>query len=74
MSEPRDVWSLDLKPIDDRVPAEIRMRGLLKAALRSHGLRCLRIARQPAGDQGNADAAPEAPTPQDHAGEERRPA
>lgn len=67
-----DIWSLQLRPIDDKVPAEIRMRGLLKAALRSHGLKCLQITRQPADDHGNGDAAPDKTTPQREDGEGRR--
>jgi hypothetical protein len=37
---PVEVWTLSFKPEGDGPPAAIRVRALLKRALRSHGLRC----------------------------------
>jgi len=38
-----DVWVLTFKPTGDGPPTEIRIRRLLKHALRSVGLRCVRL-------------------------------
>jgi len=39
--KPAEVWTLTFKPEGDGPPAELRIRALLKRALRSHGLRCV---------------------------------
>lgn len=46
MKPARDVFMLELVPIDDTVPPIIRLRRGLKALLRSHGLRCLSVDRR----------------------------
>jgi hypothetical protein len=36
-----EVWTLSFRAEGDGPPAELRVRALLKRALRSHGLRCV---------------------------------
>ena len=43
-ARPCSPWRLAFVPVDDAVPAECRVRNLLKRALRSHGLRCIDLA------------------------------
>ena len=39
-----DGWRLTFVPIDTAIAANLRVRGLLKRALRSYGLRCVDMA------------------------------
>jgi|GEM_PF-4241514 len=39
-----DIWTLTFRPTGDGPPTEIRIRRLLKHALRALGLRCVRVA------------------------------
>ncbi len=41
MTQPREIWTLDFRAEGDGPPVEIRVRRLLKRALRSFGLRCV---------------------------------
>ncbi len=40
MKQPRERFALTLEALPDNAPAIIRLRWLLKAALRSYGLHC----------------------------------
>ena len=40
----RTQYLVTLTPIDNDVPSEVRLRRLLKAMLRSYGLRCVSVA------------------------------
>jgi hypothetical protein len=52
---PAEIWTLSFRAEGDGPPVEIRVRRLLKAALRSFGLRCLDYAAcGPASPQGRA--------------------
>ncbi|HET6249490.1 MAG TPA: hypothetical protein VFE47_17505 [Tepidisphaeraceae bacterium] len=44
-------YAIILRPIDQAVPAEVRLRRLLKAALRAYGLRCIDVRELPADQE-----------------------
>ena len=48
-------YRLKLRAMPDDVPAVIRLRGLLKVALRSFGMRCVEVkeVKPPLDDQGD---------------------
>ena len=46
---PLAAYVVTLRPLRSSVPAEIRLRRALKALLRTHGLRCVRVQAAPAG-------------------------
>lgn len=60
---PRFVLTLEVLPAEGmggvNVPAEVRLRRLLKAMLRSYGLRCIKVAPLRAADD-ESDQATEA--------------
>ena len=41
-------WVLTFRPLADAIPSELRIRRLLKFALRSLKLRCVRLGQPPA--------------------------
>jgi len=43
-----DCWLIELVALPDPCPAAMRIRTLLKRALRSHGLRCSAVTSPPA--------------------------
>lgn len=51
MGEVKYVWTFEFVPIDDRVPGNVRARKLLKASLRSFGMKCIRMDRRPDLDE-----------------------
>jgi hypothetical protein len=67
-----EIWRLDFRAEGDGPPVELRIRALLKRALRSHGLRCVDYARSPGPAiptiAGGAGAAAAAITPGDSVG------
>jgi hypothetical protein len=49
---------LTLRPLPDAVPADVRLRRLLKRLLRSYGFRCVNVEALPPGpDKARAPAA-----------------
>ena len=58
--EPPPDYSIRLRPLHDSAPAAIRLRHLLKYALRGLGLRCISIKEVPRDNK---------PAPPDNAGE-----
>ena len=67
MSNPRvdhlpDDWTLTFRATGQGPPVEIRVRRLLKAALRTYGLRCVRhagtAANKPPADETTTDPPP----------------
>lgn len=57
-----DVWVIHLVAIDDGgPPTEIRVRRFLKSALRSFGLRCVRVTGETSSaNQSAGESTPEA--------------
>lgn len=47
-----------LRPVDDALPPEIRLRGALKHVLRRHGLRCVNFCEQTPTDAAKALTGP----------------
>ena len=60
-ANPAEVWTLSFRAVGDGPPVALRIRALLKRAIRSHGLRCIehRITT-PAGRAMPATAVVEA--------------
>jgi hypothetical protein len=38
-----EIWTLTFRPLPSPIPPELRIKALLKRALRQHGLRCVYI-------------------------------
>lgn len=59
-----NTWTIQLRPISQDVPDAVKVRRLLKALLRSFGLRCIDIRQnvKPAQNRA-AEAASEQETP-----------
>jgi len=55
--QPRERFVLTLESLPEKVPSEVRLRRLLKLALRAFGLRCVRVEPE------NVVAAPPAQKP-----------
>lgn len=68
---PPPTWTVTLRPEGDGPPPAIRVRRLLKAALRAYGLRC--VAVNPTTDDGGHVARPldEEPEPPARPAEDR---
>jgi hypothetical protein len=43
METPPESFTITLTPVDNRVPAAVRLRQVLKECLRRHGMRCLDV-------------------------------
>jgi hypothetical protein len=59
---PDELWYITLKPLPDDVPVAVRIRALLKTALRRDRLRCVSLKEPPAATH---QTAPEASTGQE---------
>jgi hypothetical protein len=60
-----EIWTLTFRALPSPVPVELRVRALLKRALRQHQLRCVSLGRPPVApalitaptkENGHADA------------------
>jgi hypothetical protein len=49
----RDTWTITVCPTGNGPPPEIRIRRLLKVALRAFGLRCVAVAKEQEPDNPN---------------------
>jgi hypothetical protein len=53
----RPVFRIDLEALPSEIPPEIRLRAVLKMALRRCELKCLRVEELPAGGAGKPASA-----------------
>jgi hypothetical protein len=43
----KPTFVIKVTPVDDAVPAEVRLRNALKSLLRAHGLKCVEVLVEP---------------------------
>lgn len=45
-TQKREVWLITVKPVDDAIPADVRVANALKALLRQYGLRAVDVQQR----------------------------
>src|SRR5262245_5257347 len=58
MSQPDPSYRVTLEPLPSTVPPHVRLKLLLKQALRQHALKCTKLEQLPAEPPGRPDSRP----------------
>lgn len=48
--DPPELWTVVVEPLEDEVPAAVRVKRWLKAGLRGYGLKCVEVRDAKAGE------------------------
>lgn len=51
----RHTWTVQLQPLDDAVPDDVRVANALKTLLRSHKLKCIDVRQSAVGSDAEAE-------------------